>query len=215
MKKNRFAVTVAIAGAMVTCAAQAATAATAVFAGGCFWSVESDFDHVPGVLATTSGFTGGTVANPGYMDVVRGGTGHREAVQVEYDPDVISYEELVDTFFRFIDPTEANGQFCDFGYIYTTAVYVSDDAQRGLVEAEIAEVADYLGKPVATVIEAAAPFYPAEDYHQNFWQKADVYPHSGWPSNEHYKAYRAGCGKNHIVQDLWGDQAFRGLDGHL
>ena len=124
MKKNRLAVAIAVAGAMVASGPQAAETAVAIFAGGCFWSVESDFDHAPGVISTTSGYIGGTVVNPTYEQVITETTGHREAVRVEYDPSVTSYDKLLDTFFRLIDPIEPNGQFCDFGESYTTAVYV-------------------------------------------------------------------------------------------
>jgi len=212
--KNKLAVAVALAGAIATCSAQGAETAVAIFAGGCFWSVESDFDHAPGVISTTTGYTGGHVKNPTYAEVVTETTGHREAVRVEYDPSVTSYEQLVDTFFHFIDPIEARGQFCDFGESYTSAIYVGSDEEKKVAEAEKAQVAKDLGKPVATVIETATTFYPAEDYHQDFWKKADPYPFSGWPSKDHYARYRAGCGKNRMVEAIWGKDAFRGLNGH-
>lgn len=213
MKKNKLAVAVAVAGAMVTCSAQAAETATAIFAGGCFWSVESDFDHAPGVISTTSGYIGGHVANPTYEQVVTETTGHREAVMVVYDPSVTSYEQLVDTFFHLIDPIETRGQFCDYGESYTTAVYVGSEAEMQVAEAEKAMVAEELGKPVATDIAMAPTFYPAEDYHQDFWQGTDKL-NNGLTRAEHYARYRAGCGKNRQVEAIWGAEAFLGLDGH-
>ncbi len=213
MRKNKLAIAVAMAGAMVTCGAQAAETATAIFAGGCFWSIESDFDHAPGVVSTTSGYIGGHVENPTYEQVVTETTGHREAVKVEYDPSVTSYETLLDTFFHLIDPIEARGQFCDFGESYTTAVYAGSDAELALAEAEKAQVAQELGKPVATVIAIAPTFYPAEDYHQDFWKGQELLV-NGLTREQHYARYRAGCGKNRQVEAIWGAEAFRGLDGH-
>ncbi len=213
MRKNKLAIAGAMAGAMVTCGAQAAETATAIFAGGCFWSIESDFDHAPGVVSTTSGYIGGHVENPTYEQVVTETTGHREAVKVEYDPSVTSYETLLDTFFHLIDPIEARGQFCDFGESYTTAVYAGSDAELALAEAEKAQVAQELGKPVATVIAIAPTFYPAEDYHQDFWKGQELLV-NGLTREQHYARYRAGCGKNRQVEAIWGAEAFRGLDGH-
>lgn len=213
MRNDRLAIAVALAGAFATGGAQAAQTATAIFAGGCFWSVESDFDHAPGVVSTTSGYIGGHVDNPTYEQVVTETTGHREAVQVEYDPSVTSYEKLLDTFFHLIDPIETRGQFCDFGESYTTAVYAGSDVELKLAEAEKAQVAEELGKPVATIVAMAPTFYPAEAFHQNFWQGQDMLA-NGLTREQHYARYRAGCGKNHQVEAIWGDEAFRGLDGH-
>ena len=214
MQKNKLAIGVAIAGAIMMTSAQAADTAVAIFAGGCFWSIESDFDHAPGVISTTSGYIGGHVDNPTYVQVVTETTGHREAVRIEYDPSVTSYEKLLDTYFHLIDPIDTRGQFCDFGESYTTAIYVANEDELKLAEAEKAETATELGKPVATVIAMAPTFWPAEDYHQDFWQKADIDPNSGMPSNQRYARYRVGCGKNAQVEAIWGKDAFRGLDGH-
>ncbi len=214
MSNNKLALAVAIVGALGMTGAQGAETATAIFAGGCFWSIESDFDHAPGVVSTTSGYIGGHVPNPTYEQVVTETTGHREAVKVEYDPSVTSYETLVDTYFHLIDPIESRGQFCDFGESYTTAIYVGNAAEMKIAEAGKDATAKALGKPVATVIAMAPAFYPAEDYHQNFWAKADPYPFSGWPSNAHYARYRAACGKNAQVEAIWGKDAFKGLNGH-
>jgi peptide-methionine (S)-S-oxide reductase len=211
--RNRLAVTAAVAGAMALCGVQGAAAATAIFAGGCFWSIESDFDHAPGVISTTSGYIGGHVDNPTYEQVVTETTGHREAVLVEYDPAVTSYEKLLDTFFHLIDPIETRGQFCDFGESYTTAIYAGNEDELKLAEAEKAQTADELGKPVATVIAIAPTFWPAEDYHQNFWNGTRMLM-NGLTTAQHYARYRAGCGKNRQVEAIWGAEAFRGLDGH-
>jgi peptide-methionine (S)-S-oxide reductase len=199
---------------MAMTGAQGAETATAIFAGGCFWSIESDFDHAPGVVSTTSGYIGGHVPNPTYEQVVTETTGHREAVKVEYDPSVTSYEKLVDTYFHLIDPIETRGQFCDFGESYTTAIYAGSADELKIAEAGKQETAKELGKPVATVIAMAPTFYPAEEYHQNFWEKDDIFPWSGLPSKDHYARYRAGCGKNGMVEAIWGKDAFRGLNGH-
>lgn len=214
MRKSSLAVAVAFIGALGMTGAQAADTAVAVFAGGCFWSVESDFDHAPGVVSTTSGFIGGHVPNPTYEQVVTKTTGHREAVRVEYDPEVISYEQLVHTFFRFIDPIETRGQFCDYGEIYTTAIYGGSEEELAIAQAKKDEAAAILGKPIATAIEKETTFYPAEDYHQDFWQGSERLQ-NGLTRAEHYERYRAGCGKNRQVRAIWGDQAFAGLDGHV
>ena len=213
MNKNTLAVAVAMAGALITSGTQAAETATAIFAGGCFWSVESDFDHAPGVVSTTSGYIGGHVVNPTYDQVVTETTGHREAVLVEYDPSVTSYAKLLDTFFHFIDPTQTDGAFCDRGESYTSAIYAGTEEELKLAEAEKAETAAELGKEVATVIAMAPTFYPAEDYHQNFWQGQEVLG-NGLTREQHYARYRIGCGKNAWVDAVWGKEAFRGLDGH-
>lgn len=213
MLRNRLAVAIAVAGAMATGGAQAAETAVAIFAGGCFWSVESDFDHAPGVVATTSGYIGGHVENPTYEQVITETTGHREAVRVEYDPAVTDYATLLDTFFHLIDPTDPRGQFCDFGESYTTAVYAGSPEELQLAEAEKAEVAEELGKQVVTAVEMAPTFYPAEDYHQDFWTGQELLS-NGLTREQHYARYRQGCGKNQKLEAVWGADAFRGLDGH-
>lgn len=213
MHKNKLALAVALAGAMAMTGAQGAETAVAIFAGGCFWSIESDFDHAPGVISTTSGYIGGHVKNPTYEQVVTETTGHREAVLVEYDPAVTSYEKLVDTFFHLIDPIETRGQFCDYGESYTTAIYAGNGDEMKEAQAAKEAVAAELGKPVATVIAMAPTFYPAEDYHQNFWQGTELLQ-NGLTRAQHYARYRAGCGKNQQVEAIWGEKAFQGLDGH-
>ena len=176
-------------------------AETAIFAGGCFWCVESDFDHVPGVLETVSGYTGGHLDNPTYKDVVRETTGHREAVQIIYDPSKVSYDDLLEVFWRSVDPTDPDGQFCDRGESYTTAIYTLDDGQRAAAEASSKKAMEALGRPIVTVIAPASMFYAAEDYHQNFYQKNPV----------RYRAYRFGCRRDARVEALWGDEAHRGI----
>ena len=172
---------------------------TAVFAGGCFWCVESDFDKVDGVLATVSGYAGGDVDNPTYKQVTYGNTGHLESVQVTYDPAKVSYEDLVDHFFRTIDPTDPAGQFCDKGPSYRTAVFVKSDEQKQIVEQEIEDIdaSGALPKPVVTMVLQADKFWPAEDYHQNYYKTTPV----------RYRHYRVGCGRDAKLESLWGDEA--------
>lgn len=171
---------------------------TAVFAGGCFWCVESDFDKVEGVFETVSGYTGGALANPTYKQVSYEDTGHYEAVRISYDPDLVSYETLVDYFFRHVDPTDANGQFCDKGESYRTAIFVMGDAERAVVEAEIAEIeqSGVLPGPVVTKVQEAATFWPAEEYHQDYYTKNPI----------KYRYYRTSCGRDNRVDALWGEK---------
>lgn len=170
---------------------------TAVFAGGCFWSMESAFDDVKGVVRTEAGFSGGTVKNPSYEQVSQGDTGHREAVQVTYDPSIISYDALLDVYWHSIDPTDERGQFCDKGSEYRSAVFYSSDAEKKSDEASKAAVAKELGKDVATDVLAAAPFYPAEDYHQQYHKKNPTA----------YGMYRRGCGRDNSLRGIWGEKA--------
>ena len=180
--------------------------ATATFAGGCFWCVESDFDKVPGVVETISGYTGGTAANPTYKQVTAGGTGHREAVQIRYDPKQVSFERLLHVFWRSVDPTDANGQFCDRGESYQTAIFVRNEEERLLAEAskEALGQSMVLDAPVVTPIEPAGEFYPAEGYHQDYYEKNPV----------RYRFYRFSCGRDSRVQQVWGRQAHDGIEGH-
>ncbi|CAN7406966.1 peptide-methionine (S)-S-oxide reductase MsrA [Devosia sp. LjRoot16] len=213
MIKNKLALAVAIVGALGMTGAQGAETATAVFAGGCFWSIESDFDHAPGVISTTSGYIGGHVDNPSYEQVVTETTGHREAVKIVYDPSVTSYDKLVDTFFHLIDPIETRGQFCDYGESYTTAIYAGTDAELKVAEAGKEATAAALRKPVATIVAMAPTFWPAEAYHQDFWKGSEMLQ-NGLTRAQHYARYRVGCGKNGQVEAIWGKDAFKGLDGH-
>jgi len=180
-------------------AAAPGTTAKATFAGGCFWCMEPPYDKLDGVIATTSGYTGGKKVNPTYREVSAGGTGHAEAVQVEYDPKKVSYEKLLDVFWHNVDPTQKDGQFCDHGAQYRTAIFVHDDAQKAAAEASKAALAK--SKPfkgdIVTEIVPASTFYPAEDYHQDYYMKNPV----------RYKFYRTGCGRDARLQELWGAAA--------
>lgn len=168
--------------------------AVAVFAGGCFWCTESDFDKVPGVISTTSGYTGGRVANPTYEQVSAGGTGHAEAVQVVYDPGKVSYQKLLDYYWHTVDPTVKDRQFCDTGNQYRTAIFVANEEERKLAELSKKKVEEQLKKPIYTEIAAAGPFYKAEDSHQDFYQKNPT----------KYKFYRWNCGRDQRLEQIWG-----------
>jgi peptide-methionine (S)-S-oxide reductase len=173
-----------------------AQTAKATFAGGCFWCVESDFDKVPGVLSTTSGYIGGKIANPTYEQVAGKGTGHAEAVEITYDPKRVSYEQLVEYFWRTIDPTTKDRQFCDAGSPYRTAIFVHDAQQLAAAKASLAalEKSKPFKEPVVTEIVLAGPFYGAEDYHQDYYKKNPV----------RYKYYRTSCGRDARLEQLWG-----------
>ncbi len=175
----------------------AAQTESAIFAGGCFWCMEEAFDAVPGVAATTSGYTGGSVENPTYRQVTGGDTGHFEAVKVEYDPSKVDYDRLLQAFWRNVDPFDAAGQFCDKGSSYRSAVFVATDAERSAAEATKASVADRFKMPVATEVLAEQAFYPAEDYHQNYYQTNPA----------QYKYYKWGCGRAQRLEAIWGEPA--------
>lgn len=181
-----------------------AQAETAIFAGGCFWCVESDFDQVPGVTGTTSGFIGGTLDNPTYKQVSAGGTGHYEAVKITFDPARVSYEELVNAFFHSVDPTDAGGQFCDRGKSYRTAIFAQNAEQKKAAAAVKAQAAKELGRSIVTPVNGAATFYPAEGYHQNYYKKNPL----------KYKYYRFSCGRDSRVKEVWGKRAYQGIAGH-
>jgi peptide-methionine (S)-S-oxide reductase len=176
-------------------AAPAQQRAVATFAGGCFWCVEADFDKVPGVLSTTSGYTGGTVANPTYEQVSHGGTGHAEAVEVAFDPSKVSYQKLLDVFWRNHDPLAKDRQFCDSGHQYRAAIFYHDEEQRKLAEESRKAVqAKFAPRQVFTEIVPAGPFYKAEDYHQDYYEKNPI----------RYKFYRFNCGRDQRLEGLWG-----------
>lgn len=178
-------------------AAENATLAKATFAGGCFWCMEPPFDKLPGVVSTTSGYTGGKKLNPTYREVSDGETGHAEAIQIAYDPAKISYEKLLEVFWHNVDPTVRDQQFCDHGSQYRTGVFVHDDAQKKLAQAS--RDALMKSKPfkadMVTEIVAATTFYPAEDYHQDYYLKNPV----------KYKFYRFNCGRDARLKELWGE----------
>ncbi len=198
----------AAALALFSGAAQAATESI-IFAGGCFWCVESDFDSVNGVTATTSGYTGGTTANPTYKSVSSGRGGHYEAVKVDFDPSVVSLRTLLDKFWRSVDVTDDGGQFCDRGHSYRTAVFVSGDDQRRQASASKAEAEQALGLPFATPILDSGTFHRAEDRHQDYYLGTNrVITRFGViKQSEAYKRYRKACGRDKRVKELWGDEA--------
>ena len=180
---------------------------TAIFAGGCFWCVESDFESVEGVDEVISGYTGGTTENPTYREIK--GSGHFEAAEIIYDADVVSYEQLLHAFFRSVDPTDAGGQFCDRGEHYRTAIFVSNPAERALAEAAKATAERDLGQRIVTPILNAATFYEAEDYHQDYYKGQNRVITRGGVKRQAdaYKFYREGCGRDQRVLALWGDAA--------
>lgn len=191
----------ALVGALLTLMATQATAeetqhAKATFAGGCFWCVEEAFEKVSGVISATSGYTGGNVDNPTYRQVTSGQTGHAEAVEVIYDPVQITYEQLLDVFWRNVDPTVVDRQFCDFGDQYRTAIFVHGDEQMRLAEAskKALEESKPFADPIVTPIVAASTFYAAEDYHQDYYKRNPL----------RYKYYKWNCGRAQRLEELWG-----------
>jgi len=180
-----------------------ATAATdtnyksAIFAGGCFWCMEGPYDELDGVISTTSGYIGGHVKNPGYKQVSSGSTGHTEAIEVVYDPTKVSYEDLLKVFWVNIDPLTADAQFCDHGTQYRSGIFYHNETERAAAQASLNEVQNKFDKPVVTEITMASTFYPAEKYHQDYYQKNPV----------RYKYYRWSCGRDARLKELWGDDA--------
>jgi peptide-methionine (S)-S-oxide reductase len=190
----------ALAAVLVAAAAAPAPAAErgeALFAGGCFWCMETAFEGKPGVKAVISGYAGGTVAHPSYDQVSTGTTGHAETVRVLFDPAKITYKQLLAIYWHNIDPFSADGQFCDRGSQYRPVIFVLDDSQRRQAEESKRAAAKELGKPVVADIVRAGPFWPAEEYHQDFYLK----------DSEHYERYRQGCGRDRRLHEVWGDQA--------
>ncbi|MCZ4365438.1 peptide-methionine (S)-S-oxide reductase MsrA [Sulfitobacter dubius] len=191
--------------------AAAAQTEVLTLAGGCFWCVEADFESVKGVKEAVSGFAGGRTQNPTYKQVTGGNTGHYEAVQIQFDPDVVSRKTLLDLFFRSIDPTDAGGQFCDRGESYRTAIFAGSPAQKSAAEAAKAEAQNALGAKVVTPILDDAPFYPAEDYHQDYYKSSERLAFSSVgvavKKSVAYKRYRNGCGRDARVKQLWGSAA--------
>lgn len=179
--------------------ATAQSTAKATFAGGCFWCVESDFDKIDGVISTTSGYTGGKTANPTYESVSSNTTGHYEAVEVVFDPSKVSYAKLVEYFWRTVDPTDKNGQFCDKGASYRTAIFAHDAEQLKAAKAsrEALEKTKPFKAPIVTEIQLASPFTRAEEYHQDYYKKNSI----------RYKYYRTSCGRDGRLKELWGAEA--------
>ncbi|NJK63366.1 MAG: peptide-methionine (S)-S-oxide reductase MsrA [Synechococcaceae cyanobacterium SM2_3_1] len=173
--------------------------AEATFAGGCFWCMESDFEAIPGVLSVLSGYTGGTVANPTYHEVSSGRTGHAEAIRVQYDPDQISYRELLTYFWHSVDPLDAQGQFCDRGDQYRSAIFYHDEEQHRLAEQSKVELedSDRFQQILTTEINPSTTFYPAEEYHQDYYLKNPL----------RYQFYRFSCSRDRRLTQLWGDKA--------
>jgi peptide-methionine (S)-S-oxide reductase len=180
-------------------AATPAKTAVATFAGGCFWCMEPPFDRIKGVVSTTSGYIGGRTENPTYRSISGGGTGHAEAVQVVYDPAEVSYERLLSVFWRNIDPLAKDRQFCDRGSQYRSAIFAHDAEQRQRAETSKAalEASGRFKSPIQTQVVDAAKFYPAEDYHQDYYLKNPV----------QYKFYRWNCGRDQRLKELWGSEA--------
>jgi len=196
---RRFATALGLAAALglatVASAQAPAPRAIATFAGGCFWCVEADFDKVPGVISTTSGYTGGNVANPTYQQVSAGSTGHAEAVEIAFDPAKVSYQKLLDVFWHNHDPLAKDRQFCDSGSQYRAAIFYHDEEQRKLAEeSKKAAQAKFAPRLVQTEIVKAGIFYPAEDYHQDYYEKNPI----------RYKFYRFNCGRDQRLEELWG-----------
>ncbi len=193
---RRFIALIALAFAALTTplAAQTPQTASVILAGGCFWCMEPPFDKTDGVLSTTSGYSGGKTVKPTYEQVSAGSTGHLEVVKVEYDPAKVSFEKLLDVFWRNIDPLDADGQFCDKGSQYRSAIFFSNEKEKELAEASKKQIGDKLGQAVATDILPAAEFYPAEDYHQDYYEKNPL----------KYKFYRYGCGRDARLETVWG-----------
>lgn len=181
------------AALLVASALAQAETATATFAGGCFWCVEADFDKVDGVLETVSGYAGGNTVDPSYREVVSGRTGHAEVVQITFDPSIVSFARLLETFWVNIDPTVINRQFCDSGNQYRTAIFFHDENQQVLAVASARQVAEKLGTTVHTQIVPLEAFYPAESYHQDYYKKNPL----------RYKSYRTGCGRDRRLRQIW------------
>lgn len=193
------ALTLATAGSPAAAPSRPARTETATFAGGCFWCMETQFEGLPGVISVTSGYTGGWKKHPTYEEVCAHTTGHLESVQVVFDPAVVSYPKLLDRFWHSVDPTQADGQFCDIGDSYRSAIFFHGDAQRteALASRAALERSGVLHAPVVTRLVAATEFWPAEDYHQDYWKK----------NPKRYHEYRDGCGRDRRLAELWGRAA--------
>jgi peptide-methionine (S)-S-oxide reductase len=170
---------------------------TAVFGGGCFWCMEGPFDGLDGVISTTAGFSGGHVENPTYQQVTQGSTGHVEVVEVVYDPARVSYEELLYVYWRNVDPHDGNGQFCDRGSTYAPVIFILNREQAQLARRSVRAVRDTLGDRIAVRIREFDAFYPAEDYHQDYYQNNPI----------RYRFYRNRCGRDERLDQIWGDEA--------
>ena len=179
-------------------------------AGGCFWCVEADFESISGVIEVRTGFSGGSTKNPNYKDVSKGGTGHKESVEIEFDPLQVSIEELLYKFLRSIDVTDGQGQFCDRGDSYTTAIFPRNKEQKRAAEKAVKDAGETLGKPIKTEILNFIGFYPAEAYHQDYYKSKKLVLTRFGPRKKAnaYKLYRKSCGRDTRLKDLWGSDAF-------
>jgi peptide-methionine (S)-S-oxide reductase len=211
LKMIALSTTIALGLVVQGTSAKAAGTETLLVAGGCFWCVESDFESVKGVKEVISGFAGGSVKNPTYKQVVAGGTGHYEAAQIQYDPAVVSADQLLAMFFRSVDPTDAGGQFCDRGDTYRTAIFANGGAQKAAAEKAKADAQAALGKAVVTRVLGKTTFYPADAYHQDYYKSDERLAFSsvglGVKKSVAYKRYRNGCGRDQRVKQLWGKAA--------
>jgi len=196
---KRFAAILAVVAVSLAAPAALAATETAIFAGGCFWSMQHDMEHMPGIVSTEVGYTGGRIAHPTYEQVSSETTGHLESIKVTFDPARISYAQLVQRYWHIIDPTDAGGAFCDRGSSYHSAIFVSSPEQRRIAEASKAALEQgALKGRIVTPIRDAVPFWPAEGYHQHYSDKNPV----------QYALYRTGCGKDGVVRHIWGKLAF-------
>jgi peptide-methionine (S)-S-oxide reductase len=195
MKRIIVLMSVLLACLGIKCHAQQEKEEAAIFAGGCFWCVQHDFDQVKGVLSTTAGYTGGGLANPTYAEVATGKTGHVEAVEVKYDPSIVSYQQLLNVYWHNVDPTRDNGQFCDIGNEYRPVIFYENETQRTLAEQSKEELmAQNKMHPILVQILPAKTFYPAEEDHQEYYKKNPT----------RYKFYRYNCGRDQRLKELWG-----------
>jgi peptide-methionine (S)-S-oxide reductase len=185
---------------------------TAIFAGGCFWCVESDMDHVKGVKSTVSGYAGGTLENPTYENH----EGHFEVVKVTYDADIIDFKTLTSTFLRTIDVTDDGGQFCDRGSAYKTAIFTMDDLQLKAAQAAVQGAEADLGAKIVTPVLPFTTYTEAEDYHQDYYKGENIVISRFGPvaQSKAYKGYRKGCGRDERVKEVWGDKAYMGVEAH-
>ena len=200
-----FAATFALAilgGAAAATGPQPAAAARATFAGGCFWCMVEPFETLPGVISVASGYAGGSNVNPTYEEVSSGSTGHAESIEVVYDPSKLTYERLLEVYWHNVDPLQAEGQFCDHGRQYRTAIFFHDEVQRAAAEESKKRVEAELHAKVVTEITKASAFYPAEEYHQDFYKKNPA----------RYHQYRNGCGRDRRLRELWGAAAGHAQD---
>jgi len=165
----------------------------AIFSGGCFWCVSEVFQQLEGVISVVSGYSGGHIVNPTYEEVCQENTGHKESIEIYFDPTKISYETLLDFFWHNIDPFDSEGQFCDKGDSYKAVIFYTDEAQRKAAESSKIKLEEYFNKPIVTKIQAASTFYPAEDYHQNFCRTNPI----------RYKFYKYNCGRDQRLKEIW------------